>query len=272
MESLIDNVTFFRNNSPDTSSVCPVTELPLYYEECAKYPHMDVSQRMKYEIVRYSTFSTLKKKCPIALMKLSKAGFYHDVASESIRCCQCDFVYKNIQSNDNPMEIHSRNSPNCNFVKESYTNSHLATCEVSGDSPHIHASDIGGAIGGSLHVLHQSPQQRNITPCETRALMQIVPMYSLAENQPVFTERNTSNLTPSLQQIQPAPSQVIHSKNQRLGVKTEIFKDLGICVEKPKYPKYAILAKRRESFQMWPKSNLVSPDELSQAGFYYNGA
>lgn len=47
--------------------------------------------------------------------------------------------------------------------------------------------------------------------------------------------------------------------------------DLNICVEKPKFPNYALLSKRLDSFDNWPFGYLVKPLDLAEAGLVYSG-
>ena len=46
---------------------------------------------------------------------------------------------------------------------------------------------------------------------------------------------------------------------------------LGISVQKPKYPQYAVLATRLSSFRNWPKDLGQKPEDLAKAGFVYEG-
>jgi hypothetical protein len=46
---------------------------------------------------------------------------------------------------------------------------------------------------------------------------------------------------------------------------------MGVCIAKPKYPKYAIRATRLDSFKMWPRNMKQSPEELALAGFFFTG-
>ncbi|VDI82130.1 baculoviral IAP repeat-containing protein 7/8 [Mytilus galloprovincialis] len=46
---------------------------------------------------------------------------------------------------------------------------------------------------------------------------------------------------------------------------------IGICLEKPKYPKYAIKTTRLSSFDNWPTYLSQTPEELINAGFFYTG-
>ncbi|XP_052060935.1 baculoviral IAP repeat-containing protein 3-like [Mytilus californianus] len=46
---------------------------------------------------------------------------------------------------------------------------------------------------------------------------------------------------------------------------------MGICVDNPKYPKYAIRGSRLDSFKYWPTYLTQSPDEMATAGFFFTG-
>jgi hypothetical protein len=46
---------------------------------------------------------------------------------------------------------------------------------------------------------------------------------------------------------------------------------LGINVEKPKFPQYAVYSKRMESFESWPEYIPVKKDDLVEAGLVYTG-
>ncbi|KAK3099468.1 hypothetical protein FSP39_004935 [Pinctada imbricata] len=46
---------------------------------------------------------------------------------------------------------------------------------------------------------------------------------------------------------------------------------LGISIEKPRYPQYAVLATRISSFRNWPEHLHQKPEELAKAGFLYEG-
>ncbi|KAL3882588.1 hypothetical protein ACJMK2_028918 [Sinanodonta woodiana] len=46
---------------------------------------------------------------------------------------------------------------------------------------------------------------------------------------------------------------------------------LGIHNSRPKFPQYAVLSNRKDSFKTWPKYIALQPDELAEAGFIYGG-
>jgi hypothetical protein len=48
-------------------------------------------------------------------------------------------------------------------------------------------------------------------------------------------------------------------------------RELGICVESPKFPQYALNSSRIESFKEWPEYLPVSIKDLTEAGLVYTG-
>ncbi|CAC5393827.1 BIRC7_8 [Mytilus coruscus] len=46
---------------------------------------------------------------------------------------------------------------------------------------------------------------------------------------------------------------------------------MGICIDNPKYPKYAIRISRLDSFKHWPTYLTQSPEEMVSAGFFFTG-
>ncbi|XP_045195466.1 baculoviral IAP repeat-containing protein 7-A-like [Mercenaria mercenaria] len=47
--------------------------------------------------------------------------------------------------------------------------------------------------------------------------------------------------------------------------------ELGINVEKPKFPQYAVCSKRLESFALWPEYLPVKKEDMAEAGLVYTG-
>lgn len=251
-----------EHTSPKIGYTCPAAELPLYYAECAKYPEMKDPDKMKYDIIRYSSFSGFKRNCPISLMKLSRAGFYYDENSDSVKCFQCNYAYIDIQSNDDPMEIHYKNSPNCNFVKENYDSSHLAASVIREES-HSPAV-LRNAYGGQTIIPETTMNERRHNLVENCASTQ-----NQINNQGSIVEENRPSFS-SINSTTQASGQNMCKSRPKITRKA-IFEDLGICIEKPKHPKYAILTNRLTSFNSWPKPVIVSGEKLSKAGFFYDG-
>ena len=266
-------LTRANNIQPSVRNDCPVNELPLYYAECAKNPHMDLTDKMKYEIIRFSTFSSYMKHSSISFMKLSRAGFYYDVFSESVRCFKCKYIYDvHNYSNEDPMEIHHKESPNCNFVRENYDASQRDFSVAGENTPCPEV--IGGAAGGPSDLRHSESLPTRVVTMAKPTLSFTNAMTHSSENISVVTEsRESRTSSTSLGTSSPQPMVTTGPKNSsHIHQKArDIFNGLGICIEKPTSTKYAILATRLASFKTWPKSAIVSPDQLARAGFYYDG-
>ncbi|KAL5018675.1 hypothetical protein ScPMuIL_004397 [Solemya velum] len=59
---------------------------------------------------------------------------------------------------------------------------------------------------------------------------------------------------------------------QRLQFKLATTDDIfGICSQRPKYPRYAVLAVRISSFENWPVYRAITPQSLALAGLFYIG-
>lgn len=265
-------VTGITNFQPGVTNNCPVTELPLYYAECAKNPHMDLTDKLKYEIIRYSTFSKYEKYSSIAFMKLSRAGFYYDRLSDLVRCFKCKYKYDiHNCSNEEPMDIHYKYSPQCSFVRENYSASHNASGVVGEDTNHPEIDR--GAAGGPSDIPNSDSYHTHVVTVENTIRPSINTVSHTSENLSVVTEnrdsRNTAIFPYSSSQPNIFSSQTGMDQYQQKA--REKLKSLGICFEKPKIPRYAILATRFASFKNWPKSAIVSPDDLAHAGFFYYG-
>ena len=46
---------------------------------------------------------------------------------------------------------------------------------------------------------------------------------------------------------------------------------LGVLVDKPKYPEYALESARENSFKNWPKDSNIRVQDLVKAGFFFVG-
>ena len=65
-------------------------------------------------------------------------------------------------------------------------------------------------------------------------------------------------------------------KNDPLVVNQQFLKhnqpdSLGINTERPKFPQYAVVSKRTDSYKSWPTYIPLKPDVLIDAGLVYTG-
>ena len=81
------------------------------YEMC-----MDWVDTKVYE-TRLSSFKQWPKGVPVHAADLSKAGFRYTGYGDSCVCCWCYLVVENWSEFDEPLRIHKRRNPDCEFIK-----------------------------------------------------------------------------------------------------------------------------------------------------------
>lgn len=210
----------------------------LLQKHYTKYSKKD---SLQYEGIRLSTFANFPDIRGVYVTKLASAGFYYVGKGDEVVCFSCNLPYKNWKGNDSPKEIHIRCSPLCNFIQnkssEIISNSFFEKNTIStvSNSSQINAtkSDITFTRGLQTHLSSISSNSRD-------------------SNRQAFLPKITNDVSTDTQaSIEPMT--------------------LGICLDKPKYPKYAVRRQRLDSFQHWPPYLTQSPDEMALAGFFYAG-
>jgi hypothetical protein len=72
----------------------------------------------KAYIERLSSFELWPKTYIIDPKSMAAAGFVNTkVASDEVRCLDCNIGFNEWEEKDNPIELHAKHSPNCLFVK-----------------------------------------------------------------------------------------------------------------------------------------------------------
>ena len=68
-----------------------------------------------------------------------------------------------------------------------------------------------------------------------------------------------------------AASDVLQVNQHFLSKPPEESDAFGITQQKPKFPQYAVVSKRMESYKNWPEYLPLTPDALVEAGLVYTG-
>ncbi|CAC5368149.1 BIRC7_8 [Mytilus coruscus] len=93
------------------------------------------------------------------------------------------------------------------------------------------------------------------------------------QTQTFYSRNNTTGLIriPAINVAQQRTSTHAVENTARSSATNTTSMSIGICLEKPKYPKYAIKTTRLSSFDNWPLYLSQTPEELINAGFFYTG-
>ncbi|XP_071160652.1 baculoviral IAP repeat-containing protein 7-like [Mytilus edulis] len=93
------------------------------------------------------------------------------------------------------------------------------------------------------------------------------------QTQTVYSRNNTTGLIhiPATNVAQQLTSTHAIENTARSSASNTAPMSIGICLEKPKYPKFAKKTTRLSSFDNWPLYLTQTPEELINAGFFYTG-
>ncbi|OPL33425.1 hypothetical protein AM593_03149, partial [Mytilus galloprovincialis] len=248
---------------------------------------LQISENMKFEGARFASFSTFPDIPGIYVTRLAAAGFYYTGTGDEVICHSCGALYKNWKRYDSAVDIHKRISPHCSFLvdKIDKEKENQGAC----GSEIIEADNKGS--GGSYKTKYQTTVleddrtlenkvQRNKDSCfsivpDNAAVGSSIHKESASGNDN-FTASNLiktnhsngpmSSMSRMVTQ-EAASGNILHAENSI----TKETPNLGICLDKPKYSKYAVRSTRLNSFKHWPAHLTQSPDELSLAGFFFTG-
>ena len=95
----------------------------------------------------------------------------------------------------------------------------------------------------------------------------IKPPHQSYSRQPALDSTNTNQQYAR----QPATNRASSVPDQNRPAQRDMAEDLGINLDKPKYPAYAQLNVRVSTFQGWPGYLDQTPRDMALAGFFYAG-
>ena len=90
--------------------------------------HVSPNESMRYETLRFSTFSTYPPNKPYSI-RLAQAGFYYFGTNDEVACYCCGVRVSNWKEDDSPIDIHEIVSPRCEFIVNNGNVNVLVTTE-----------------------------------------------------------------------------------------------------------------------------------------------
>ncbi|CAG2201420.1 unnamed protein product [Mytilus edulis] len=282
------------------------------FQECSFFPPDDRSvfkndtksfrDPMEYEGTRLSTFATFPDIPGLYATKLAGAGFYYLDKDDEVRCFKCKINYKNWKPNDSPIKIHLQISPLCEFIKHigskySEHSQHISdrtvsngTCDISHvrtvcdqtshDTNKLQVNSNN--TQQSLHMLNggtdsQRIQENSINQNSNNFRWNVSNSYSgRVQTNPCVVHQSLNNSTDQTEDRNASTAN--HQSSGQITTTDRSSKAavgiqmIGICLDNPKYPKYAIRISRLDSFECWPTYLTQSPDEMATAGFFFTGS
>lgn len=254
-------------------------------------PETMSNQRMNSEARRLSTFSNWQIQTIVDPGLIANAGFYATGRDYEVICHWCEKTTSGWKAGDRPMERHRRLNPICPFVldQNNCDNIPVQPLPVVPDvveptsSESVEAKnrqrDVNSRNLKFEHVRLSTFKNWPITYITPAALARagfyyfdsadrvqcawcniVVGQWEFGDNP--FSEHQ--RLVPACPKVQLGPNLEIASNGIR---------DLGIQqIRAPKEPRFSSLDARLRSFSEWTRGDIQHPEDLAQAGFYYQGS
>ncbi|CAC5380852.1 BIRC2_3 [Mytilus coruscus] len=271
-----------------TSLPASSSSLSTYFSRMLMGYEFSVEEKMQYEMLRVQTFQDLPATCHASPLRLARTGFFSTGINDEVVCFSCGVRYKNWQKRDDPMEIHRRISPECRMVNRRETRNIPIIPESNGFVSHnpqqeslpnlsngFLQSTVNQDGGVSTQTAHSTQNRaltrediRNANDADTTAQLRNQPQ------QPYAVQEALRQPAEEQQTIRPPSVDRAHSVlegEQNRPAQRDMAEDLGITLERPKYPAYAQLNVRVSTFQGWPGYLDQAPRDMALAGFFYAG-
>lgn len=201
-------------------------------------------------LTRLKTYETWPNP-QISPKRLCKAGFYYIQTADIVRCAFCNVEGYNWERNDDPLEDHRRWKPDCPFITHRWY-----SLPVTDDNCEDTVSEKGL---GNLSL--EETCLPNGSVCEK----DIVKSALKDDNDDDYKIHEIEKKTPAKESnnIRSKLTETDNDKMQNFIVKKS---------EPPLFPEYVLVAARLRSFiSKWPIPIQQPPEQLSEAGFFYEG-
>ncbi|XP_060585987.1 E3 ubiquitin-protein ligase XIAP-like [Ruditapes philippinarum] len=212
---------------------------------------------MNNEWARFESFKTFPEECPASALRLAKAGFYSTNNGQEAVCFSCGLNNEVWSDSEAVVDVHKRLSPDCKFINGETTEN----VSIHED----HKETQSGACGG--------PEDRHSNRVETEQSQEQRNRQELSFD---AVQSTTEHLSSSSINSQESGQQLVIGNGYRAQHSENIPTDdiqhfPGIINERPKHPDYAIKSVRLSSFAFWPSTNVMKPEDLTEAGFFFCG-
>ncbi|KAK9871338.1 hypothetical protein WA026_011605 [Henosepilachna vigintioctopunctata] len=246
---------------------------------------------MNSEENRLETFSDWPTSAPVSHVRIAKAGFYFTKEGLTVECFACHVRILEWNYGDQVMAKHKAASPSCPFVLDPTTSGNVPIIPqlISQPSSSVNLDFTQESV--RLASFRNWPIPHIVTPESLAsagfyyfdngdntkcAYCKGVMTSWLPEDDPDKEhKRHFPNCAYVISTISPRLLERLPRDNSLTNVdlvEKEDLDALGVNTHKiPKKPSCATVESRLRTFSSWPSELIQTPEDLSQAGFYYEG-
>ncbi|CAC5373532.1 unnamed protein product [Mytilus coruscus] len=252
---------------------------------------LSASANMQFEGARFATFASFPHVPGVFATRLAEAGFYYSGSGNEVVCFSCGVRYSSWRHYDSAFEIHKRISPNCPFISDEAVKHKEGNQNIveSVDNKIIEeniyqngsAETSSGKISSPYDKIQRDKNYKDFVsgtsqlsnPTDSRPNAETVATHGNLTN----NNQNLASTSKREQQVQKSDTTSTGNKLKEStsflmeGTPSSELLEIGVCLDKAKYPKYAIRSKRIDSFDHWPSYLTQTPEEMATAGFFFTG-
>ncbi|XP_039289267.1 death-associated inhibitor of apoptosis 2 [Nilaparvata lugens] len=230
----------------DSVIINPRTSLLGSAIQLSRPPIIDYQQS---EAARLESFTNWPKAYIVTPESLARAGFFYIHQSDKVQCAFCDGIVSHWEAGDIPEEEHERHFPHCRFIQMLRSNGvaydHFDYYDDEDDSEEDEDDDE-----------EEEVETENEDGGERRATGDVTEPTAVSERRRRSPEGVELRFPSS-------SGQDSESAMRELGVQSHKI---------PKHPKYSMYEARLQTFVNWPADVSQTPEDISEAGFFYAGS
>ena len=212
---------------------------------------------MENHLMRLATFSSLPESATLfpSIIIMSKAGFYYPGEGDTVKCYSCGLRLNHMETDNEPMILHTQRSPECQFVVEQRTDN-VPVDEISEQAQ----------AASSVSVVSQ-PEQPHVSPHRSRQERRRRRHNSLTSSTAARNRHSHTNTGNSDQSVSSLPLVNSSGNVDRFtsrDVKEKINNNDPAWLEEMKCER-----RRLVTYANWPRDTNIEPEALAQAGLFY---
>ena len=212
-----------------------------YFDRVMNGPPFKPGEEMQYEAIRLASFKDWPSSAPVQGSRLARAGFYYTSHEDEVKCFSCSGTVRGWNYGDSAIGVHRSKHPDCRFVKG------IDTRNVP--IPHQSVSTLNNA---NIQASEGSvPRQR---PDDTAS-------------SPVVDVNSNTNISLGSGEARAHPTPAADNEVIDVGIR----ETGSTALQEPDPLIFKAERARLETFQKWPRADVVRPRELAAAGFLYTG-
>lgn len=210
-------------------------------------------KQMNFELFRLETFNNWPSSSPVSKETLARAGFFYINEDLQVKCFSCHILISDWDYGDQAVTKHRNSNENCRFIINPDSSGNIPLTEVNKAT--LMKEEV------RLKTFQDWPFEDRVSPREL-AKAGFYWLHINDKTKCAFCKGIAENWL-----IDDDPVQEHH----KLFPNCDFGKTLPLNRTENRNFDYGLEENRLESFLNWPKRDIICPERLARAGFFYIG-